>query len=306
MKGREKNMLHGNHSARVKNISYFLDKYPRSVCAYSLRRLRKDYTGPLIRIDVGGVKTDIFSKHDTITGLDYVDWSHIQQLYPNSAVVVDTWYDQSGNGFHATGTSGPDIKLSNSVPFSQQGDNRFPFYNLNGFIGLGANTSRRLINTSINQSTPITFFTVQSIGSARQSGVVFDSYNASQCVLYNTGLVETPNYRYTIANGVNIKNSKEIVGAQMNLTAGVIGGSSHLGIDRGYGNNAAFSTNSLNGISLFNLRGNPNPISAAYPWTGVIYEVIIYPGNLQDKISIMKEDIIRTYKLNSVMNGRAF
>ena len=241
MEGREKNMLHGTHSARVKNIRYPLDKHKGAACAYSLRRLRKDYTGPLIRINVSGVTTDIYSKHDVITGMYYVDWNYIDTLYPNQTVSVDRWYDQSGNGFTLTSSSFPLIKDVNSLSFTSYGDNRNPFYNLNGFIGLANIASSRLINASINLSTPITFFTVQSIGTSRATGVVLDSYNSSQCALYNSGTLESPNYRYSMVNGSVIRNNKDISALQMNLTSGVLGGSnSNLGIDNGYGMSFTF------------------------------------------------------------------
>jgi hypothetical protein len=301
------NMYHGNHSSKVKNIQYLCDKFSGASVIYSLRRLRKDYTGPLIKVSdsTGTNQFDIYTKHDTKTGFDYIDWNYILNKFSSGIVYVVTWYDQSGNGFNLTNATiinCPYI-VDYSDPLINQGDNRNPFYNLNGYIGLAA-TQKRLINSSINITTPITYFTIQNIGSTRKTGVVFDSYNNSQCVLYNSGLLESPNYRYTIANGTNVKNVKEIVALQMNLTSGVLGDQSNLNIDYGYGNNETLSTNNLDGLSVFNIRGNPNPIVGGYDWNGLIYEVIIYQGNLRDKIELIRKQILKDYSIFSVLNFR--
>lgn len=308
MDGRERGMLHGAYSCKVSTDVLFLDKFPIPSCAYSLRLLTNKYKGPLIRVTNGINETDIYTTYDKITGYNYLDWNYINTIYPTGIISVVKWYDQSGNGYDLTATTNPRLRNS-AAGITTLGDNRNPFYNLNGFIGIAGlqiSPAPRMINSSINLTAPITYLTVQSIGGNRTAGVIFDSYNNSQCALYNTGTLETPNYRYTIANGTNVRNGKDIVSAQMNLTTGILGGSSaFLGVDYGYGNNISQSNNNLNGLSILNIRGNPNPIVANYNWIGLVFEIIIYQGNLFDKIELMKKQLLKDYKIYSVLNFRA-
>ena len=76
-----------------------LDTYSGAAAAYSLRKLRTDYTGFAIKVqdNVGGATQDIgfnvFGELDTVSLLQYAG---------SNDVFVETWYDQSGSGNDAT------------------------------------------------------------------------------------------------------------------------------------------------------------------------------------------------------------
>lgn len=78
---------------------YLLDTYTGAAAAYSLRKLRADYTGFAVKVqdNVGGATQDIgfdsFGELDTASLSNYGDQNN---------VFVETWYDQSGNGNNAT------------------------------------------------------------------------------------------------------------------------------------------------------------------------------------------------------------
>ena len=77
---------------------YLLDTYTGAAAAYSLRKLRTDYTGFAIKVqdNVGGATQDIgfnvFGELDTVSLAAYAG---------SNDVFVETWYDQSGNGVNA-------------------------------------------------------------------------------------------------------------------------------------------------------------------------------------------------------------
>jgi hypothetical protein len=78
-----------------------LDLYPNAAAAYSLRKLRNAYTGSAIRVrrssdnaeqDIGFVAGDL-------------DTSALTTFCGAGNGFVTTWYDQSGNNYHATQSS---------------------------------------------------------------------------------------------------------------------------------------------------------------------------------------------------------
>ena len=92
-----------------------LDTYSGAAAAYSLRKLRTDYTGFAIKVqdNVGGATQDIgfnvFGELDTVSLLQYAG---------SNDVFVETWYDQSGSGNNATQPSSgvrPQIVSSGAV-----------------------------------------------------------------------------------------------------------------------------------------------------------------------------------------------
>ena len=78
---------------------YLLDTYTGAAAAYSLRKLRTNYTGFAIKVqdNVGGATQDIgfnvFGELDTVSLLQYAG---------SNDVFVETWFDQGGSGNNAT------------------------------------------------------------------------------------------------------------------------------------------------------------------------------------------------------------
>ena len=79
--------------------SLLIDRYASPAAAYSLRKLRRDYLGPAIRVrrDDNDEELDVF--FDTSGNLDTAS---LEAFCAGTDGYVDTWYDQSSNGNDAT------------------------------------------------------------------------------------------------------------------------------------------------------------------------------------------------------------
>ena len=108
---------------------YLLDTYTDAAAAYSLRKLRTNYTGFAIKVqdNVGGATQDIgfnvFGELDTVS---------LSQYAGSNDVFVVTWFDQSGSGNNATqGTSTARPKIYDGVT-GVVTDNRKPAVQFDG------------------------------------------------------------------------------------------------------------------------------------------------------------------------------
>ena len=91
-----------------------LDQYGGAAAAYSLRLLRKAYTGSAIRVRRG----DNNNEQDIGFVNNELDTTSLTTFCSGTNGFVKTWYDQSGNGYDATQTTAsaqPQIVSSGSV-----------------------------------------------------------------------------------------------------------------------------------------------------------------------------------------------
>lgn len=296
-----KGVLHGTHGQNVIKNNYLLDKFTGAAAAYSLRKLRNDYKGPCIRVrrTTDNTETDIYFRSDNFQkSPEYVDHD-AAYIFGTTNLVIAKWYDQSGNGYDLTTTRYP--LFSNSTT-SNTGGRRFPFYNKGGFLGLAFNgLGCRLINSSITMTNPFSFFIVNSIAasSGLSAGIFFDSYNNVQCVCYNTGITEVPNNSYRIGAGSALNGNS--INANVNLISGQFSNT-----DCVYDRNSSrmsigtIGTNNLSGISVGDIRGNPNPVLATqYEFKGLFFELVLYPGKLNDKKYLIDNHIKKYYNIDS-------
>ena len=89
-----------------------LDVYPNALFAYSVRKLRSDYTGDCMRVykTTGGTFQTCGFDSD-----GYLDVAGIETFLGSSDGYVDIWYDQSGNGNDLNiGGTGTRAKIANS------------------------------------------------------------------------------------------------------------------------------------------------------------------------------------------------
>jgi hypothetical protein len=77
-----------------------LDVVPDAAAAYSLRKLRADYTGPAINVYNGTDYKDIYFRRD-----GSLDTTAITKFCGSNDGTVAIWYDQSGNANHAEQTT---------------------------------------------------------------------------------------------------------------------------------------------------------------------------------------------------------
>jgi len=123
-------MILATHGIIGSSISQFvglLDTYSGAAAAYSLRKLRTAYTGDAIRVRRASDNTE-----QNIGFVNNVlDTASLTSFCSGTNGFVTTWYDQSGNGYDATQSTGanqPRIVSSGSVIL----DNNKPAVQFNG------------------------------------------------------------------------------------------------------------------------------------------------------------------------------
>lgn len=155
------------------NAPYLLDLFPSSDVAFSLRKLRNNYTGPCIRV----TRTSDNATKDIFFGSYTIDTEDLLSFVGASDGRVNIWYDQSGNGFdvsESTVANQPLIVESGNLVLRQ---------GLPAIRFIRANTlrlSRTAASAILKNSPGIGFFTVSEctsdgtvngqIASVRQSG----------------------------------------------------------------------------------------------------------------------------------------
>jgi hypothetical protein len=83
------------------NFKGLLDLYPNAAVAYSLRRLRADYTGSAIRVR----RSSDSAEQDIGFVSNVLDTASLLTFVGAGDGFVTTWYDQSGLGLNATQTT---------------------------------------------------------------------------------------------------------------------------------------------------------------------------------------------------------
>lgn len=153
--------------------SYVLDAYPSSVAAYSLRKLKSTATYyAKVRRNNDQVTTDVLvddtgslSLSSIVSaGGDLGTWAGVNSVF------INTWYDQSGNGFDMpeVGTGGP--RIINSGVLDTKG--ALSAVNFNG-------TSSKLIKgsplTALDDGNSFSIFTVCANAAVEHSGAIFST-----------------------------------------------------------------------------------------------------------------------------------
>ena len=111
-----------------------LDDYPGAAAAYSVRLLDKDYAGSCIRVRRASDNTE---QDIGFTLAGDLDTSALATFCAGTNGFVKTWYDQSGNGNHATQTTTanqPKIYDSVTGVIAQNGEAAMQFNGTSNFL----------------------------------------------------------------------------------------------------------------------------------------------------------------------------
>lgn len=178
---------------------------------------------------------------------------------------VARWEDKSGNARHVT-QSNSSLRPLRKV--TQQ----------NGLDVLRFDGGDRLINSSLSQSSPASFYVVAKVATSESDGAVFfDSLNSSQFVLYRGFSADNPG-SYVFAAGSSLPISGT-ANNSFNVHSGVAAtGSTSVHAFNGTPTLGTTGANTLSGISIGNLRGNPSPLVGSYGLNGDLCEIIIIAG----------------------------
>ena len=283
------------------NPPYLLDLYPSTDVAFSLRKLRSDYTGPCIQV----TRSSDNATKDIYFGSYGIDTEDLLSFVGASNGSVGIWYDQSGNGFDVSeGTVGnqPLIVESGQIVYSQ-GLPALRFIRANSL-----RLSRTTFSNILRNSPGLGFFTVsQRTGTSTLGGqiaVVRQSNSGTRAAQWmrqsatNTGFtfggrrVNTDSFS-TIGAGNPFTFNKVIGTVVADYTVQDVFLFEN-GVSRGQNLSFASAGNTGNTTTQFYI-GQFNLTSDLYD--GYISEVIVWPTNQANNRLEIEGNINSYYQL---------
>jgi len=234
--------------------------------AYSLRQMT-DTSTLCIRVRRSSDNTE----QDIGFNNFYLDTLLLKSFIGAGDGFVTIWYDQKGyaNATQSTTTRQPRIVSSGNI-FYQNGTASLEF----GFGSAG----KRLFHAS-NYAQPVNSFVVTKLNNAVQAlDVIYDSYSNVETNVFNRG-TSTPNsHTWIFSSGTQVSSGVTVTANQTLLSALHNGASSKFRINGSAIITASTGANTLTGLSIGDVRGNPNPINASIYLKGSISELIIFLG----------------------------
>jgi len=252
-----------------------LDTYPGADAAYSVRRLSGTYNGSAMKIrrDNDNATQDI--------GFDVsgnLDTGSIATFVGGNSALVDTWYDQSGNGYNLTqATTGNQPRIVNTGTLET----------VDGIPALRFFGTRYLDNASVTTALPQSLFHVAKANALEAEKVLSDSVTTNQAIFFTDG------GNLKIARGTTKATSLSF-GTTLNryLSAILVSGANSdafndttsIMANENVGNNA------YNGLRLGANRGTPSVY-----WDGWMLEFILYPSDESTDRADIVTDITTYY-----------
>lgn len=170
--------------------AFLLDSYQNAAVAYSLRKLRDNYTGSAIRVRRSSDNTE---SNIGFTNTGNLDTSSLTSFCSGTNGFVTTWYDQSGNARNATQTTAanqPQIVSSGSIEL----ENTKPSVN----FGTNANNWwMDLPSGALSASNLISYFQVARVNTfAGSNAAVFapSTGNSQGIEILQHDVISTPSY----------------------------------------------------------------------------------------------------------------
>lgn len=259
-----------------------LDTYSGAAAAYSLRKLRTAYAGSAIRVR----RSSDSAEQDIGFASGVLDTASLLSFVGAGDGLVTTWYDQSGNGRNATQATTTEQPLIVSTGVVVQTGSK-PTLSFDG--------GDRLQTASFSGALPhpVSFGVVVS-GDSTQSEVVFDG-RTQRWPLYrleSTALLtlSTENSLYLSESSASDSSRKLVLGLA-NTSSSVMRKN---GAQIASGNAGA---GTLDGLTIGNLRGVPNPLLGGYALTGLMQELLIWNSNQSASFSAIESSINSHYAI---------
>ena len=247
-----------------------LDSYPTASMAYSLRKLRGNYSGPAIQVR-RSIDNNVLNIG--FTALGNLDTTALTSFCGAGDGFVTTWYDQSGNGNNATQSTAanqPQIVSSGSV-INRNGKTTIQYDAINDYFSFNYQWANNTFDVfAVNTSTQDKFKAILSesnvgalaLGSnASAVGKLF-SILKSAVTSYSFTSVQTDNVQFL----VNYYSDNGIVSGGINAKFRKNNGSEE-------SNNSA-SGLITNSNSLIGSSGGSGDF-----WGGDIQELILYSSS---------------------------
>ena len=257
-------------------VPLLLDSYPDAAAAYSLRKLRTDYTGPAIK-----VRRTVGTPSNTDIGFvdDELDTASLLSFANGGDVFVAKWYDQSGNVndvAQVSASAQPKI-VSSGVVVTTSGNYAIDF----------SGATKTLVNATFNNSTQVSsvFTIVKSTSLAPQ--VITDGVDLAsrQVSGYYAG---SPSV-FAINKGVTIKSAVPI-NTNINLLSTFFDVNSDLYLNGvQILNSVDAGSNTREGFTLGSALGS------AASFEGSIFEVIVFDQQNKSSDRVGIETNINTH-----------
>jgi len=257
-----------DYTARLTPVipNLLLEQYPGAYAAYSLRRVRGEYTGPAIQVrrDNDGATLDI-----GFTDAYTLDTASLLEFFDGAAIRVQTLYDQSGNGRHTSQTDpteAPAIVYSNGNLISLDDQPAMQFF--------GSNDELPFDNTGLDIGSLSAFAVGKFQDTADTEYLLAVSGNAGGDKRFQVPVLFNSNFNYAYGGSVSGMNTS--ANTSKNLHA-MIAGSTQ-------GNAQAF----LNGSNLGSLDlasgidtddSGIGSLNGFGHFDGFIQEIIVYASD---------------------------
>lgn len=257
----------GSSLVTLSSFTGLLDDYPNAAAAYSIRKLRADYTGALLelrRSDDNALKefypdanNEFSLNSEDGAGTTVAEWVGLNDAF------VRTWFDQSGNANNAQQTSASSQpKIINSGALILE----------NGKTALSFNGSNVLFSSTI---TPFAILTFSCVVAPTTTGkFIFDSRTGA-----NSNSLST-------FSGIRLFNNTtgitQIDTLAQNLYSGLSNGASSLLRRNTNQVTGSIGTNTMNGFTLGDVAGSAVP---GLKLIGTAQEYIFYSNDNSANIS---------------------
>jgi hypothetical protein len=237
-----------------------LELFPNASVAFSTRRLRRQYTGPCVRVR----RSSDNAEQDIGWAGMQLNTSDLSAFVGAGNGFVTTWYDQSGNGRNATqATSGSQPRIVNAGVIELQGTRPTIRNVAGGFLRTAGYT----------RDTQETMFSCLSATTLGSLATAISGDNGSTSAARN-GLRSDAISSLNLVNGAANLSVTASVGSYVIFTRNGASFGAAIGLNGGAlvtGTGATDSAN--NGLGLFRETATGAP---ARNWAGAICEVIIY------------------------------
>ena len=241
-----------------KRRRYILDLLSaQPLAAYSLHKLRADYTGSAIRVRRSSDNAEANIGFTANGDLDTV--ALLAYCGPGSGFVT-TWYDQSGNGLNATQTTAANQpKIVSNGAIATENGRPAPRFNGNAFFGSISVSlpefSVSLVETSTQNTATIYYPVGFGMGGISVGGAFLSQKFA---INGTTSLVTTEN-------------------SVLNVPAIVFGGSNNLGREISVNGNASATDVTVHSITHITIGRRSDSV---WPFFGWMSEVMFFPSLL--------------------------
>ncbi len=259
-----------------------LDLYPDAAAAYSLRKLRADYTGNAIRVRIATAESPQPSYEIGFDSNGELDTADLLSKAAGNDAYVDTWYDQSGEGNDAT--QGSAINQSRIViggTLSVNPQNSLPAVNVGG--------TNIFMETTTAIATKNLFSVGKLNGLMNANYITFSASPFSGMYYGGTGAAEIQGIGLFAVGNINSLTGEDL---NTHLANFYHNGSNYLvskdsdsSVD--LGSFAQLNTNNVLGRNL----------NAPTSFNGLVQEMIIYSAGDDSNNSLIKSNINEYYTI---------